>query len=75
MTRLTFPVATSKNPETLKLLGLHPLIVGSAGGERRELVIGRGSRGCVALYGDDPLDDAGLVLALRAQHEAGLEGV
>ena len=37
----------------------------------RELVIGFGSSGYVALYRHDPADDAVYVLALRHQREAG----
>ena len=37
----------------------------------RELVIGFGSSGYVALYRHDPTDDAVYVLALRHQREAG----
>lgn len=37
----------------------------------RELVIGQRSRGYVALYSYDPLQDRVLVLAIRGQKEAG----
>jgi hypothetical protein len=37
----------------------------------RELVIGRRSRGYVALYAYDALQDRVLVLAIRGQKEAG----
>jgi plasmid stabilization system protein ParE len=39
--------------------------------EMRELVIGRRSRGYVALYAYDALQDRVLVLAIRGQKEAG----
>lgn len=57
--------------DALQLLGLHPLIGRPAGGPWRELVIGKGSRGYVALYLYDELDDVVSVMALRAQREAG----
>jgi plasmid stabilization system protein ParE len=55
----------------LAILVEHPLIGRKAAHGRRELVIGRGSRGHVALYAYDPLDDVVAVAALRAQREAG----
>ena len=55
----------------IELLQRHPLIGRSAGPPRRELVIGRGSRGYIARYRYDELDDEVIVLALRAQREAG----
>jgi toxin ParE1/3/4 len=57
--------------EALQLLTRHPLIGRKLGANRRELVIGRGARGYVALYAFDPLDDVVVVGALRAQREAG----
>ena len=57
--------------EALWLLTRHPLIGRPVVTGERELVIGEGSRGYVALYRYDPLDDAVEVLALRAQREAG----
>jgi toxin ParE1/3/4 len=59
--------------EALLLLTRHPLIGRRVGSGERELVIGEGSRGYVALYRYDPLDDAVEVLALRAQREAGFQ--
>lgn len=55
----------------LEVLRAHPLIGRPCGEGLRELVLGRGSRGHVALYRFDDLDDAVDVLALRAQREAG----
>lgn len=49
----------------------HPLIGRKVAGDRRELVIGRGSHGYVALYAYDAGADALAVAALRAQREAG----
>jgi len=40
----------------------------------RELVIGVGVRGYVALYSYDALDDKIVILALRAQRESGFRG-
>lgn len=57
--------------EALGLLARHPLIGRPASAGERELVIGEGSHGCVALYRYDGLDDAVDVLALRGQREAG----
>ena len=59
--------------EGLWLLTQHPRIGRPAGSGERELVIGEGSRGYVALYRYDALDDAVEVLALRAQREAGFQ--
>lgn len=59
--------------ESLLLLMRHPLIVRPLPTGERELVIGEGSRGYVALYLYDPMDDAVEVLALRGQREAGFQ--
>ncbi len=52
----------------------HPLIGRKVAGDRRELVIGRGSHGYVALYAYDAGADALVVAALRAQRESGYAG-
>lgn len=57
--------------EALQVLERHPLIGRKVQAGRRELVIGRGARGYVALYAYDALDDVVAVAALRAQREAG----
>ncbi len=57
--------------DALELLTRHPLIGRRVESGRRELVIGRGSRGYVALYVHDAIDDVVAVLALRSQREAG----
>ena len=57
--------------QALRVLELHPLIGRKLRAGRRELVIGRGGCGYVALYAYDPLDDVVAVAALRAQREAG----
>ena len=59
--------------ESLLLLMRHPLIGRPLGTGERELVIGEGSRGYVALYRYDPLDDAVEVQALGGQGEAGFQ--
>jgi plasmid stabilization system protein ParE len=55
----------------LEILLRHPLIGRPAAAGHRELVIGRGSRGYVARYRYDPLEGEVIVMALRAQREAG----
>ena len=55
----------------LLLLRRHPLIGRPAESGHRELVIGEGSRGYVALYRYDALDGAVEVLALRGHRESG----
>jgi toxin ParE1/3/4 len=57
--------------DALELLTLHPLIGRTASGAQRELVIGRGARGYVALYEYDELRDEVVIAALRGQREAG----
>ena len=61
--------------DAMDLLKRHPNIGRPAGALHRELIIGQGSRGYVARYRYDPLDDAIEVLALRAQREAGFTDV
>ena len=55
----------------LDVLADNPLIGRPAGDERRELLIGRDTRGYVALYRYIPVIDTALVLAIRAQREGG----
>ena len=55
----------------LDVLADNPLIGRPAGDERRELLIGRDTRGYVALYRYIAVIDTVLVLAIRAQREAG----
>jgi plasmid stabilization system protein ParE len=57
--------------DALQLLALHPLIGRPVSGEQRELVIGRGARGYVALYEYDEVRDEVVVAALRGQRESG----
>ena len=49
----------------------NPLIGRPVGDEKRELLIGRGARGYVALYRYIALVDIALILAVRAQREGG----
>lgn len=55
----------------LDVLADNPLIGRPAGDDKRELLIGRGTRGYLALYRDLPLIDTALILAIRAQREGG----
>jgi plasmid stabilization system protein ParE len=55
----------------LDVLEANPLIGRPARGRTRELVIGRGSRGYVALYRFVPEADTVFVLAVRGQREVG----
>lgn len=55
----------------ISALERNPLIGRPAQNDRRELVIGRGSRGYVALYRYVPEIDTVFVLAVRTQREAG----
>lgn len=55
----------------LDVLADNPLIGRPAGDDKRELLIGRGSDGYLALYRYLPLIDTALILAIRAQREGG----
>ena len=57
--------------EALGVLEHHPLIGRPVQAERRELIIGKGSRGYVALYHYLAALDTVFVLAIRSQREAG----
>ena len=57
--------------DAIDILTHSPLIGRPLPGGTRELVIGRGSRGYVALYRYVPAIDTVFVLAVRAQREAG----
>lgn len=59
--------------EAMAVLTRHPMIGRPAGDIHRELIIGKGGRGYVALYRYDELDDVVVVVALRGQREAGFE--
>lgn len=64
-------VRISEVMQALEILRSHPLIGRAVGAGHRELVIGKRARGYVALYRYLELDDLVIVLALRAQREAG----
>ena len=55
----------------IDILAMNPQIGRPAREDRRELVIGSGSRGYVALYRYAPELEAVFVLAVRGQKEAG----
>jgi plasmid stabilization system protein ParE len=55
----------------IELLRQHPQIGRKVDQGHRELVIGRGSRGYLALYVYDPTRDVVTVAALRSQREQG----
>lgn len=57
--------------QSLQVLAHSPLIGRPVKGGRRELVIGEGTRGYVALYQFVPDIDTVFVLAVRSQREAG----
>lgn len=57
--------------QAVDVLTTSPLIGRPAGGGKRELVIGRGSRGYVALYRYVTEADTVFLLAVRSQREAG----
>ena len=69
------PARVDEIVTALAVLKDHPLIGRKGAPGWRELVIGRGGRGYVALYLYDPLDDVVAVLALRSQREAGFGDV
>ena len=57
--------------EAFNVLETNPLIGRPAPGEKRELIIGRRSRGYVSLYRYVPEIDTVFILAVRSQREAG----
>lgn len=57
--------------EALDILERHPLIGRSVEADLRELVIGKASRGYLALYQYLPAADIVFILAIRSQREAG----
>lgn len=65
------PVRVAEILAAIDVLATNPQIGRLARGDRRELVIGSGSRGYVALYRYVPRLEAVFVLALRGQKEAG----
>ena len=59
--------------QAISVLEHNPLLGHPARGDLRELVIGRQSRGYVALYRYIPEIDTVIVLAIRSQREAGYQ--
>ncbi|MDN5849745.1 MAG: type II toxin-antitoxin system RelE/ParE family toxin [Nitrococcus sp.] len=59
----------------ISVLGHNPLMGQLAHGELRELVIGRQSRGYIALYRYVSAIDTVFVLAIRSQREAGYKNI
>lgn len=57
--------------QAFNVLESNPLIGRPAPGNKRELIIGRRSRGYLALYRYVPEIDTVFILALRSQREAG----
>jgi len=57
--------------EALGMLRKHPFVGRPVKENRRELVIGMGSRGSLALYAIDHEKDRVVVLAIRSQRELG----
>lgn len=65
------PVRIEEILQAVQILTSSPLIGRPVKGGKRELVIGRGSRGYVALYRYVPEVDTVFILAVRSQREAG----
>jgi toxin ParE1/3/4 len=65
------PARIGEVVRAIDVLEHNPLIGRPAGGEKRELIIGRGSRGYVALYRYVAEIDTVFALAIRSQREAG----
>ena len=59
--------------DAFDVLETNPLIGRPAPGNKRELIIGRRSRGYVALYRYVPEIDTVFILAVRSQREAGYQ--
>jgi plasmid stabilization system protein ParE len=65
------PQRIARIVEAFDILQAHPLIGRPASSAQRELVIGQGTRGCVARYCFVADIDTVFVLAVRSQREAG----
>ena len=59
--------------EAIQILARSPLIGRPVAGGKRELIIGKGNRGYVALYRYLAGIDTVFILALRAQRESGFK--
>jgi toxin ParE1/3/4 len=57
--------------DALQILTFSPLIGRPIGNGRRELIVGRGAKGYVALYRFVTRQDLVLILALKSQREVG----
>jgi toxin ParE1/3/4 len=68
------PLRIDEIIQAISVLELNPLIGRPVHGDKRELVIGRRTRGYVALYRYVVEIDTVFVLALRGQKEAGYGG-
>ena len=67
------PARISEIVQAIQILTHNPLIGRPVDDGRRELVIGRGSHGYIALYRFIASIDVVLVLAIRSQREAGFK--
>lgn len=65
------PVRIEEIIQGLSVLEYNPLVGRPTRGDMRELIIGRQSRGYIALYRYIPEVDTVFVLAIRSQREAG----
>ncbi len=65
------PARIEEIMQAVQVLSTSPLIGRPVQGGKRELVIGRGSRGYVALYRYVPEMDTVFLLAVRSQRESG----
>jgi len=65
------PARIDEIVQALRILTHSPLIGRPVRGAKRELVIGQGARGYVALYRFVPAMDTVFILAIRSQREAG----
>jgi plasmid stabilization system protein ParE len=68
------PARTDEIVRAIDVLEHNPRIGRPAGGGKRELIIGRSSRGYVALYRYVTEIDTAFVLGIRSQREAGYAG-
>ena len=60
--------------QAINILGHSPLIGRPVKDGKRELIIGRGARGYVALYRFVPNINVVFILAIRSQREGGYKG-
>ena len=67
------PARIDEIVQAIQLLTRSPLIGRPVGDGKRELIIGRDSRGFVALYRFVPSIDTVFVLAIRSQRESGFK--